>query len=98
MLYIKKRDRQTSITSTLLKNPFIESPKLDPARSWKHVGYTMYLSVDIPYIGVLVRLFWYNTATNWTYQIVEISPFHEKILLQLIARKAFIKMEVSTLI
>ncbi len=43
----------------------------------------MYLSVNsIYHIGVdyLVRLFWNNTANNWTYQVVEISPFHEKVL------------------
>ena len=66
-----------------LKNPFIESPKSEIARNWKHVEYTMYLSINsIYHIGVdyLVRLFWNNTANTWTYQVVEISPFHEKIL------------------
>jgi hypothetical protein len=78
-----RSDGNTLRTTMWLKNPFIESPKSEIARSWKHVEYTMYLSINsIYHIGVdyLVRLFWNNTANAWTNQVVEISPFHEKIL------------------
>ncbi|HEY7081181.1 MAG TPA: hypothetical protein VH500_15900 [Nitrososphaeraceae archaeon] len=70
-------------TTIWLKKPFIESPKPDTARTWKHVEYTMYLSINsIYHIGVdyLERIFWNTTANNWTYQVVEIPQFHEKIL------------------
>jgi hypothetical protein len=43
----------------------------------------MYLSINsIYHIGVdyLERIFWNTTANNWTYQVVEIPQFHEKIL------------------
>ncbi|HEY7571928.1 MAG TPA: hypothetical protein VH796_11230 [Nitrososphaeraceae archaeon] len=80
------------MTSAWLKNPFIESPKPDTARSWMHVEYAMYLSVNsIYHIGVLVRPFWNNTVTNWTCQIVEISLFHEKILSSVNSTKGFYK-------
>ena len=87
-------DGENLRTTMWLKNPFIESPKPDIARNWKHVEYTMYLSVNsIYHIGVdyLVRLFWNNTADNWTYQVVEISPFHEKILSSINSPKGIYK-------
>ena len=78
-----RSDGKTLRTTMWLKSPFIESPKPEIAKNWKHVEYTMYLSINsIYHIGVdyLVRLFWNNTGNSWTYQVVEISPFHEKIL------------------
>jgi hypothetical protein len=42
----------------------------------------MYLSINsIYHIGAdyLVRPFWNNTSNSWTYRIIEISPFHEKV-------------------
>ena len=78
-----RSDGKTLKSTIWLKNPFIESPKPQYSKSWKHVEYTMYLSLNSVYhIGVdyVVRLFWNNTGNVWTYQVVEISPFHEQVL------------------
>ena len=55
-----RSDGKTLRTTMWLKSPFIESPKPEIAKNWKHVEYTMYLSINsIYHIGVdyLVRLF-----------------------------------------